>query len=88
MPEIPDVALEKTMSQLRMLQNFVLSQDVVDRIGKFKAFLTKTKTPDFETFISFAKDIDHVRNQLAHAAPPALPPKPAYSLDDEKDDDA
>ncbi len=89
-PEIPPVTLEKALSQLRMIERFQLKPEVMESIQRFNDFLAKTKMPDidFEKFNRHAKAIEQLRNQLAHTPPPALPPKPAYSLDDEEEEDA
>jgi transcriptional regulator with XRE-family HTH domain len=89
-PEIPPAVLEKALSQLRMIERFQLSPEVMESIKRFNDYLAKTKLPeiDFEKFNRHAKAVEQARNQLAHTPPPALPPKPAYSLDDEEEDDA
>jgi transcriptional regulator with XRE-family HTH domain len=89
-PEIPPATLERALSQLRMIERFQQSPEVMESIQKFNDYLAKTKLPDidFEKFNRHAKAIEHLRNQLAHTPPPALPPKPAYSLDEEEDDNA
>jgi transcriptional regulator with XRE-family HTH domain len=87
-PEISPAVLEKAQSQLRMIERFQLSPEVMQSIQRFNDYLAKTKLPDidFEKFNRHAKAIEHLRNQLAHTPPPALPPKPAYNLDDEEED--
>ncbi len=89
-PEIPPAVLDKALSQLRMIERFQLSPEFMESIQRFNDYLAKTKLSDidFEKFNRHAKAIEQLRSQLAHTPPPALPPKPAYSLDDEEEDDA
>lgn len=89
-PEISSVAMEKALSHLRMLERFQLTAEQLEAVKRFNDTLAKTKLHELdpEVFARHAKAIEHIRNQVAHAPPPASPPKPAYALDDEEDDDA
>jgi transcriptional regulator with XRE-family HTH domain len=89
-PEISSVAMEKVLSQLRMLERFPPTAEQLKAVKRFNDTLAKTKLPELdpEVFARHAKAIEHIRNQVAHAPLPASLPKPAYALDEEEDDDA
>lgn len=89
-PEISSVAMEKALSHLRVLERFQPTTEQLEAVKRFNDTLAKTKLLDLdpEIFAKHAKAIEHIRNQVAHSAPPVSLPKPAYALDDEEDDDA
>ena len=88
-PEISSVAMEKALSHLRLLERFQPTTEQLEAVKRFNDTLAKTKLLDLdpEVFARHAKAIEHIRNQVAHTAPPVSLPKPAYALDDEEDDD-
>ncbi len=89
-PEIPSIAMEKALSHLRMLERFQPTAEQLQVVQKFNEVLARTKPFDIDPdiFARHAKAIEHIRNQVVHAPPPASPPKPAYALDDDDEDDA
>ncbi len=89
-PEIPSIMMEKALSHIRMIERIQPNAAQLEAIRSFNALLAKTKSLniDPEAFARHAKVIEHIRNQVVHAPPPALPPRPAYSLDDEDEDNA
>ena len=85
--EIPPVAIAKVLSHLRILERVQPIPEQMDAIRKFNRLLAyKKRTIDRDVFARHAKAIEHIRNQVAHAPPPALPPRPAYSLEEDEDD--
>lgn len=87
-PPVPRPIAEQTLSHLRMIQRFPLAADQLEAIQKFyDALKHKPVEIDAATLDHHIKMINRLRNQLAHTPPPALPPKPAYSLDEEEEDD-
>ena len=82
--------MEKALSHIRMIERIQPNAAQLEAIRSFNALLAKTKSLniDPEAFARHAKVIEHIRNQVVHAPPPALPPRPAYSLDDEDEDNA
>lgn len=85
--EIPPVAIAKVLSHLRILERVQPIPEQMDAIRKFNRLLAyKKRTIDPDVFARHAKAIEHIRNQVAHAPPPALPPRPAYSLEEDEDD--
>jgi transcriptional regulator with XRE-family HTH domain len=88
-PLVPRPIVEQTLNHLRMIQLFPLSADQLEVIQRFNDVLKqKPLEIDAATLDHHIKMINRIRNQLAHTPPPALPPKPAYSLDEEDDDNA
>lgn len=89
-PDFSALQLDKTIANLRMLERFRLSTPQLDSIKKFSEAVSKMKALDFDIDLiaKHAKEVQALRNQIAHAPAPASLPKPAYSLDDDEDDDA
>jgi len=89
-PEIPSIVMEKALSHIRMIERIQPNAAQLEAIRSFNDLLAKTKSLniDPDAFARHAKVIEHIRNQVVHAPPPALPPRPAYSLDDEDEDNA
>ena len=87
-PDIPSTTLEELQSHIRMLANFPPTAEVMAEVKSFTTWLSKAKSPDLATFDRHAREIKRLRKELAHARLPDSPPRPAYSLDDEDDDDA
>lgn len=88
-PLVPRPIVEQTLNHLRMIQHFPLAADQLEAIQRFNDVLKhKPLEIDAASLDHHIKMINRVRNQLAHTPPPALPPKPAYSLDEEDDDTA
>ncbi len=87
---IPRALIEQTLNQLRMIEHFPLAADQLETIQGVNKALTLRDSDELDptTLNRFLKSISTIRNQLAHNPPPALPPRPAYSLDDEEEDDA
>lgn len=85
---IPAATLDKIMSDLRTLANLPGASEAGAEAKKFAAWLASTNAPDLETLNRHAAALARWRKQLLDAPPPAALPKPAYSLDDEEDDDA
>lgn len=85
---IPSIVMEKVLSHIRMLERIQPNAAQLEAIKRFNDLLAKTKllNIDPDVFARHAKVIEHIRNQVAYAPPPALPPRPAYSLDGVEDD--
>ncbi len=85
---VPPTVLERTLSHARMLERFQPTAQQLAMIESFTKELKRSKALDIDPglFAQYAKAIEHIRNQVVHAPPPALPPKPAYALDEEEDD--
>jgi len=89
-PDISSLAIEKTLSHLRVLERFQPTTEQLEAVKRFNDTLAKTKRLDLdpEVFAKHAKAIELIRTQVAYTAPPVSLPEPAYALDDEEDDDA
>jgi len=88
-PLIPTPIIEQTLNHLRMIQHFPLAADQLEAIQRFNDVLKhKPLEVDAATLNHHIRMISRVRNQLAHTPPPALARKPAYSLEEEDDDNA
>lgn len=86
---IPRVIIDQTLNQLRMIEHFPLSAEQLEAIQKFNAVLKLSDADEIdpETLNRHIKSVSGIRNQLAHNPPPALPPRPAYSLDDDEEEE-
>ncbi len=85
---VPQVILQQTLNHLRMISHFPLTSEQLEVIQKFNDVLKNTSELDAAKPNQQIRAINQMRNLLAHTPPPALPPKPAYSLEDEAGDDA
>jgi transcriptional regulator with XRE-family HTH domain len=85
---IPAATLDKLMTDLRTLANIPGASEAGAEAKRFAAWLATANAPDLETLNRHAAELARWRKQLLDAPLPASQPKPAYSLDDEGDDDA
>ncbi|MBI1360397.1 MAG: helix-turn-helix domain-containing protein [Alphaproteobacteria bacterium] len=86
---IPRGIIDQTLNQLRMIEHFPLSAEQLEAIQKFNAVLKLSDADELDpaTLNRHIKSVSGIRNQLAHNPPPALPPRPAYSLDDDEEEE-